>query len=80
MLTSEGQTWQDMVFRFGQRMAAELWQPWNEYDRVLRNVKKIEDIFQESILKLPSSIDMARNIIIEDQASNLMLGYTIGIA
>ena len=78
--SSQGQTWQDMVVKFNQWMASDLWQPWNEDKHIQRNVHNIEDIFEGSIFKLPSDIDKARNIIIEDKASNLMLGYTIGIA
>jgi len=40
------------------------------------SVNTIEEIFDGSILKLPSDIDRVRNIIVEDIATKNMLGYT----
>jgi len=41
------------------------------------SVNTIQDIFEETMLKLPNDIDLARDIIIEKIAKKNMLGYTI---
>ena len=44
------------------------------------SVTNIEDIFQQMVLSLPNIIDKSRAFIVEDIASNNMLGYTIGFS
>ena len=44
------------------------------------SVTNIEDIFQQMVLSLPNIIDKSRAFILEDIASNNMLGYTVGFS
>ena len=44
------------------------------------SVNTIEEIFEGSILKLPSDIDRVKNMIIENIATKNMLGYSYAIA